>query len=62
MWKHWLNALLGLLVIAIPFIGLDTNVMIWTLAIVGIAIAGISLWGATDQSLERYEQERKFQH
>jgi hypothetical protein len=46
MWQHWVNALLGLAVIAVPFIGLTGNAMTWTLAIIGIVVAALGFWGA----------------
>jgi predicted ferric reductase len=50
MWQHWINALLGLAVIVVPFIGLSASAFSWTLAILGIAIAVIGLWGALESS------------
>lgn len=50
MWQHWINALLGLAVIVVPFIGLSASAFSWTLAILGIAIAVIGLWGALGSS------------
>jgi hypothetical protein len=50
MWQHWINALLGLAVIVVPFIGLSASAFSWTLAILGIAVAVIGLWGALESS------------
>jgi hypothetical protein len=50
MWQHWVNALLGLAVIAVPFLGLSVNAMTWTLAIIGIAVAALGFWGATTET------------
>ena len=39
MWQQWVNALLVLWAIVIPFLGLTGNAFAWTLAITGLAIA-----------------------
>jgi hypothetical protein len=59
MWQQWINALLGLWVIAVPFLGLDQNALMWTLAITGIVIAILGAWGAAESSPE---QMKRFQH
>ncbi len=50
MWQQWINGILGLWVIAIPFLGLSASAFMWTLAITGIAIAVLGFWGAGEQS------------
>ena len=47
MWQDWTNAVLGLLVIGIAFLGLQGATMTWTLAILGLIIAVIGFWGAS---------------
>jgi len=44
MWQQWVNALLGLWVIVIPFLGLTGAALMWTLVVTGIVVAGLSLW------------------
>jgi hypothetical protein len=60
MWQQWTNALLGLLVVMLGFLGLSSDTLMWTLAAVGIAIAGIGVWGAMqhDQMFGQYEERR----
>lgn len=53
MWMQWINVLLGLWVIAVPFLGLSATALVWTLAISGIVIAALSLWGAVETNSER---------
>jgi hypothetical protein len=48
MWQQWTNAILGLWIVAVPFIGLTTTALTWTLAITGIAIAILGFWGAQE--------------
>jgi hypothetical protein len=50
MWKQWVNAILGLLVLAVPFLNLTTTGFTWTLAIAGIVVAVLAVWTATETS------------
>ena len=60
MWQQWVNALLGLWVVAVPFLGFTEANMMWALVITGIAIAVLALWGgAYEQSTSH---RRDFQH
>lgn len=59
MWQQWVLALLGLLVIAVPFMGLAQDALTWTLAVAGIAIIALAVWGGVhEQELERRLQHR----
>ncbi len=62
MWQQWVNALLGLWVIVVPFVGFSSNAMTWTLAITGIIIALLGFWGAVENSPERTSDNRRLQH
>lgn len=54
MWQAWTTALLGVAVIATPFLGLSGDTFTWTLVAIGIAITTLALWdGAAEQQLER---------
>lgn len=46
MWQHWLNGILGLVVLVVAFMGLTGSAMVWTFAILGIIIAILGFWGA----------------
>jgi len=61
MWQQWINALLGLWVIAVPFIGMSQNALMWTLAITGIVIAVLGAWGAIETTPERQMQRAQHQ-
>jgi hypothetical protein len=50
MWKQWVNAILGLLVLAVPFLNLSVGAFTWTLAIAGLVIAGLSVWSASEET------------
>jgi hypothetical protein len=49
-WQHWVNAVLGLWVLAIPFLGFTGDTLTWTLAVTGIVIAALAVWGALNNS------------
>lgn len=46
MWQDWVNAILGLVVIAVAFMGLTGATLGWTLGVLGVIIALIGFWGA----------------
>lgn len=56
MWKQWVNALLGVATIAIPFLGLTGAALGWTLTIVGAGVLILSLWTAGEVSREEYKE------
>ncbi len=49
MWQHWVNGILGLWVIIVPFLGLTTQDFMWTLVVTGLVIAVMGFWGAGEQ-------------
>lgn len=48
MWRQWVNAILGLLVLAVPFLGLTTAAFTWTLAIAGVIIVVLAVWSVAE--------------
>jgi hypothetical protein len=46
MWQDWTDAVLGLIVLVVAFLGLTGTTLTWTLAIAGLAIIAVSLSGA----------------
>ncbi|HET9641489.1 MAG TPA: hypothetical protein VFP46_01400 [Candidatus Paceibacterota bacterium] len=56
MWKQWINALLGLAVIAVPFLGLTGSAFTWTFVVMGVLIAGLSIWTMSEVPREAYER------
>jgi VIT1/CCC1 family predicted Fe2+/Mn2+ transporter len=50
MWQYWVTALLGLLVLAVPFLNLSGSTLMWTLALAGIVTAALGFWGAAETS------------
>ncbi len=57
MWQDYLNALLGLGVLVVAFLGLTGATLSWTLGILGLAILVLALWGA-----ERVSTSSEFTH
>ncbi len=45
MWQQWINGILGLWVIAMPFLGLAGNTLTWTMVVTGVIIAVLGFWG-----------------
>jgi type IV secretory pathway TrbD component len=64
-WIKWALAVLGLIVLAVPFLGLQMATLTWTLVIVGLVIAALSLWSlnenASEDSYMRGTRERRYQ-
>ncbi|HEY6022385.1 MAG TPA: SPW repeat protein [Candidatus Paceibacterota bacterium] len=53
MWQQWVNAVLGLWTIAVPFLSLSGATLMWTLVVTGIAVAVLAVWGASQEQSER---------
>jgi hypothetical protein len=47
-WQHWINAILGIWVVVIPFLALAGAALTWTLVITGAVILLLGFWGATE--------------
>lgn len=56
MWKQWINAILGAIAIAVPFLGLTAATLTWTLVVMGLTIAVLSLWTISEVPREEYER------
>jgi hypothetical protein len=61
MWKQWVNAIIGLAVIATPFMGLTAASLSWTLVVAGAVVAILSVWSAMEEQSPEYHQ-RRLQH
>ncbi|NNM83721.1 hypothetical protein HKL94_00670 [Candidatus Parcubacteria bacterium] len=46
MWQDYVNAVLGLCVLVVAFLGLTGATLGWTLGILGAAILILALWSA----------------
>lgn len=55
MWQQWINAVLGLAVLATPFLALSSETLTWTLVVLGAAVAVLALWGGMQEQTERQQ-------
>ena len=55
MLPNWTNVLLGLWVMAIPFVGFAADTLMWALVLTGAAIVALAVWGAGLIATERTE-------
>jgi hypothetical protein len=46
MWQDWLNGILGIWVLVIPFIGVSGSSLTTTLVVTGVVIAILGFWAA----------------
>lgn len=53
MWQNWINAVLGIWVIIVPYLGMSDSGETTTLIITGAAILIFAIWGAMDRSAMR---------
>lgn len=56
MWQQWVNLVLGLWILATPFLGLSGDSLTWSLAITGIVVAGLALWGGLQEQDPEYHR------
>ena len=61
MWQQWVNAVIGLAVIATPFLALSATAVTWTLVVFGAVVAVLAVWGAMKEESTEYHQY-KLQH
>jgi hypothetical protein len=61
MWQQWVNAILGIAIIATPFLALSATALTWTLVVAGVAVAILSVWSAMKEESVEYHQY-KLQH
>jgi hypothetical protein len=48
MWQQWVNGILGLWTIVVPFLGFTGGTLMWTLIITGIIVAVLGFWGGAE--------------
>ena len=53
MYKNWINAVLGLIVIGLAFMDLSGTTLAWTLGIIGAALVTNSFWSTIVGSDEK---------
>ncbi len=51
MWQQWINAILGVWLVVLAFLGLTGQTLMWSLGITGVVVAILGVWGAlSDQT------------
>jgi hypothetical protein len=59
MWQQWINGVLGLWVILVPFLSLANDITFtYTMVATGIAIAVLAFWGAAAHQNHNYGGHR----
>lgn len=53
MWQQWVNVILGLWIIAVPFLNMTGSGLMWALVITGLLVAALGVWGASEATSER---------
>jgi hypothetical protein len=46
MWQQWVNGILGIWTIIVPFLGFTGSTLTWTLVVTGVIVAILGFWGA----------------
>lgn len=62
MWQQWVNAVLGLWTILVPFLGFSSSTLMWTLVVTGLAVAILAVWGATYEQSDIHQRELRHGH
>lgn len=62
MWQQWANVILGLWIIAVPFIDFTATGLTWALMITGAVTAIFGIWGAQETQSERKAGKMVHQH
>ncbi len=61
MWQQWTNVLLGLWIIASPFLFDNADSLSTNLIVSGLIVAALALWGALEHQA-RYNDMRSREH
>lgn len=48
MWKYWANAILGLWIILVPYLGFELGAKDVLLVVSGIVIAALAFWSVSE--------------
>lgn len=50
MWQQWVNGILGIWLVILPFLGFAADTLNTILIITGVVIAVLGFWGATEHA------------
>jgi len=48
MWKQWVNGVLGLWIVLLPYLGFTADIHTWLMVITGVVIAVLAFWSASE--------------
>ncbi|MEK9156138.1 MAG: SPW repeat protein [Patescibacteria group bacterium] len=48
MWQQWVNGILGIWVLLVPFLGFTPEALTSVLVVTGLVIAILGFWGAAE--------------
>ncbi len=48
MWKQWVNGVLGIWIVLLPYLGFTSDIHTWLMVITGIVIAVLAFWSASE--------------
>lgn len=50
MWKQWVNGVLGIWIVLLPYLGFTADVHTWLMVVTGIVIAVLAFWSASESN------------
>jgi len=57
MWQQWVNVVLGIWIIVVPFLGMAASTLAWALVVTGVVVAALALWGALYEQSGIHQKE-----
>src|SRR3989344_2606793 len=48
MWKQWVNGVLGIWIVLLPYLGFTSDIHTWLMVVTGIVIAVLAFWSASE--------------
>ena len=48
MWKQWVNGVLGIWIVLLPYLGFTVGTNTWLMVATGIVIAVLAFWSASE--------------
>ena len=53
MWKHWVNGILGLLIVLLPYLGLTSIIEKFVLVVTRVIIAILAFWSLSEGKMAK---------
>lgn len=58
MWQQWINGLLGLWLMIVPFLAMTQQSFMWVVMITGLIVAILAFWGAGRENSTAHHDQR----